>query len=108
MKKQPVIQSVQSRVRFVESELKRLINRQQWKGWFWKRTVRLATGIPDGYTALSTFSVTVPLSGTVAIGTLDRTGNVVTVQVPSSTHFLVTCIYQPVGSYQPELSVSLS
>jgi hypothetical protein len=108
MKQLPSIRSVQSKVRFVETELKRIITKQVGNTWLWKRNANKPAMIVDGFATLSTFSITVPLSGTIEIAFLADKGKVVTLQVPSSTHFFVTCINRNDSPSIPAFAVSLS
>ena len=107
MKQLVVIKSVQSRVRYEESEVQRIINKQVGNNWWRFRKRCKTTAIIDGFATFSTVSVTVPLRGMIEIVFLATRGEITYLQVPSTTHFVATFIERK-NHFTPVLSVSLS
>ena len=108
MKNLPSIQSVQSRVRYEETDLKQIITRQAGKSWFWKKHAKKQAGIFDGYASLSTYSGTIPLRGIIEIAFLAGKKHTVILQVPSSTLFFITCFGNNDSDVTPAFAISLS
>lgn len=107
MKQIPTIHSVQCRVRYEETELKRLIHKQAGSGWFWKRNTNSSRRNVDGYATLSTFTAPISLGGVIEIA-ISGKENFIILQVPSFTRFLMTCIEQNENDSIPAFAVSLS
>ncbi|HEU4902699.1 MAG TPA: hypothetical protein VFT06_07895 [Flavisolibacter sp.] len=108
MKQLLVIKSVQSRVRYNETELKRIIDKKAGNGWWHFKKPFQSIMVADGFATMPTFSVTVPLSGTIEIASLAAKGKVVLLQVHTSTRFFVTCVERKNHHCIPALAVSLS
>lgn len=108
MKQSQIIKSVQSRVQFVEKELRRTVERQLGPWLFWKRLGKKPSIIVKGYTTVSTCSVTIPLTGLIEITFLDSFDQVAVIHIPTTTHFFVTCISKPSGDFFPGIESSLS
>lgn len=107
MKQLVVIKSVKCRVRYDESKVKRLINKQARNIW-WRFQKRCKPSVTvDGFATFASLSVTVPLSGIIEIAFLAATGKIVVLQVPSSTQFFVTCVERN-NCFTTDLAVSLS
>ena len=108
MKQSQIIKSVQSRVQFVEKELRRTVEHQLGPWLFWKRMAKKQAILLKGYTTVSTCSVTVPLTGLVEITFLDSCDQVAVIHIPTATQFFVTCISKPSGDFFPGIESSLS
>jgi hypothetical protein len=108
MKQLPSIKSVQSRVRYEETELKQIVSKQTGKPFFWRKPVKKSVMLVDGYAMLSTYSATVPLRGMIEITFLADQAHTVILQVPSSTYFFITCLEQDELASIPAFAISLS
>lgn len=108
MKQLLVIKSVQSRVRYDEAELKRIIDKKAGNRWWQFKKPFKSIVLVDGFATMPTLSVTVPLSGTIEIASLAAKRKIVLLRVPASTCFFVTCVERNNNRYTPALAVSLS
>lgn len=108
MKQSLVITSVKSRVRFSDSELKRILHKQRWRLWFRHWRNKRKANVPDGYDTLSTYSLEIPLQGVVELGLQNSDGRAVSARLPAATRFFVTTQRQQHGQYTPVFFLSLS
>ena len=110
MKQLPEITSVQSKVRFLDTELQRVLDKKNGVRWFWKRSNEArSTVMVDGYETIKSSSVTLPLQGIVEIcfSCVDEKA-IGVIHIPVRTHFLITCISRNNGNYFPAMEASLS
>ena len=110
MKQLPEITSVQSKVRFLDTDLHKLLDRKNEIRWFWKRNNEIkATVMIDGYETIKSTSVNILLKGIVEICFSGHNKkDIGVIFVPARTHFLVTCISRNNGNYFPAMEASLS
>lgn len=92
----------------MEKELRKVVEGQLGPWLFWKRMAKKPVLRLQGYTTVSTCSVTVPLTGLVEITFLDSDDHVAVLHIPTTTQFFVTCISKPSGDFFPGLESSLS
>src|ERR1051326_5460908 len=109
MKRLLTIRSIKSNVRFLETELHKTIGKRMMNGWFWKRKNKITPAITlNGFEAISTCSVDIPLKGVIEIGYRDNHEKLGIMQVPSQTSFFVTCVKRNDGPYVLAIEASLS
>ena len=110
MKQLPEITSVQSKVRFLDTELQKVLDRKNGIRWFWRRNNEIRpTVMVDGYETVTTSSVTIPLQGIVEICFSCYGEKALgVIHVPVKTHFFITCISRNNGNYFPAMEASLS
>ena len=110
MKRLPQITSVESKLRFLNTELQRVIDSHSKTRKLWKRKgeATLQATI-DGYETFNSCSVNIPLQGTVEIFFSNFNEKAPTlISVLTRTRFLITCIRSGNGNYFPVMEASLS
>lgn len=110
MKQLPEITSVQSKVRFLDTELQKVLDRKNENRMFWKRKNEAkSTVMVDGYETINSSSVNIVLKGIVEICFSCHAEKAVgVIHIPVRTQFLITCISRNHGNYFPAMEASLS
>jgi len=110
MKQLPEITSVQSKVRFLDTELQKVLDRKNGIRWFWRRNNEVkSTVMVDGYEIITSSSVNIQLQGIVEICFSCYNEKAIgVIHIPVRTHFLITCISRNNGNYFPAMEASLS
>ena len=108
MKRFPQITSVESRLKFLDCELQRIVGSQNKTHKLWKSQASSPAAI-DGYETFSSCSVNIPLHGTIEICFSNLNEKAITlISILTRTRFLITCIRSGNGNYLPAMEISLS